>query len=205
MGIRKSKKDIVKMLLNKDLEEKEEEELIQLLVDQPLAVDIDKQEKETLSFGDRLADKFSDVFGSWTFILCFTIFIFLWVLLNVYTALLWKKSADPYPFILLNLFLSCIASLQAPIIMMSQNRQSKKDSLRNKNDYHVDLKSELILETLHEQMESIAKNQKKILSHIKDPELEVKLYTEEEIEEIVSKKVAKEILKIEKAKGKETN
>ena len=69
---------------------------------------------------------------------------------------------DPYPFILLNLVLSCIAALQAPIIMMSQNREAKKESLRNKNDYRIDLKSELILEVLHEQMLEIAKNQRKI-------------------------------------------
>ena len=75
---------------------------------------------------------------------------------------------DQYPFILLNLLLSCLAALQAPIIMMSQNRQAAKDSLRNQNDYRTDLKSELILEELHHQMEEILKNQRKILIYIED-------------------------------------
>ena len=73
---------------------------------------------------------------------------------------------DPYPFVFLNLLLSCIAALQAPIIMMSQNRSAKKDSMRSKNDYKTDLKSELILEDLHDKMETILKNQKKILKEL---------------------------------------
>ena len=76
------------------------------------------------------------------------------------------KAMDPYPFILLNLLLSCLASLQAPIIMMSQNRQAKKDTIRNKNDYRTDLKSELILESLHDDLDEILRNQKKILAYI---------------------------------------
>ena len=80
------------------------------------------------------------------------------------------NSVDPYPFILLNLVLSCIASLQAPIIMMSQNREAKKDSIRNKNDYRTDLKSELILESLHDDLDKILKNQSKILEYINSKE-----------------------------------
>ena len=76
------------------------------------------------------------------------------------------SQIDPYPFILLNLLLSCIAALQAPIIMMSQNRQAAKDSLRNQNDYRTDLKSELILEELHDKMDAILKNQRKILKQM---------------------------------------
>ena len=86
------------------------------------------------------------------------IFLLLWILLNIYVL----ENADPYPFILLNLLLSCIAALQAPIIMMSQNREAKKDRLRSSNDYKTDLKSELILEELHDKMELILSNQKKI-------------------------------------------
>ena len=81
-----------------------------------------------------------------------------------------EDAIDPYPFILLNLLLSCIAALQAPIIMMSQNRQAEKDSLRNQNDYRTDLKSELILESLHDQMNTILKNQRQILKYIKSQE-----------------------------------
>ena len=84
--------------------------------------------------------------------------------------MLWilSKKFDPYPFILLNLLLSCISAIQAPIIMMSQNRQAAKDSLRNQNDYRTDLKSELILEELHDKMEKILDNQKQILKEIEE-------------------------------------
>ena len=88
----------------------------------------------------------------------FILFLSFWMFLNEYL-----DGFDPFPFILLNLVLSCIAALQAPIIMMSQNREAKKESLRNKNDYRIDLKSELILEVLHEQMLEIVKNQKIIV------------------------------------------
>ena len=92
------------------------------------------------------------------------LFLIIWVLLNLFAF----RNLDPYPFILLNLVLSCIAALQAPIIMMSQNRQAKKDSLRSKNDYKTDLKSELILEELHDKMDLILKNQKQILKELED-------------------------------------
>ena len=91
--------------------------------------------------------------------------LIIWIIVNGF---LLANAADPYPFILLNLLLSCLASLQAPIIMMSQNRQAKKDTIRNKNDYRTDLKSELILESLHDDLEKILKNQKKILDYIEE-------------------------------------
>ena len=171
METKKTKKEIVKMLLNRDLEEKDEEELLDLLVDQPISIDVDKQEMSKMTFGDRLADKISEIAGSWTFIFLFIFFLVFWIVLNAYL-LKEGEKIDPYPFILLNLLLSCIAALQAPIIMMSQNRQAKKDSLRNQNDYRTDLKSELILEELHDKMEEILKNQKKIMKALKDDENE---------------------------------
>ncbi|MBR2833691.1 MAG: DUF1003 domain-containing protein [Bacilli bacterium] len=130
-----------------------------MLVENPIAVDIDKQEEENLKFGDRVADKVSDIAGSWTFIILFILFLMLWIVLN---SLVFPK-VDAYPFVLLNLVLSCVAAIQAPIIMMSQHREAKKDSLRNKNDYITDLKSELILEDLHHKLELILKNQKRLL------------------------------------------
>ena len=154
-----TKKEIVKKLLNKDLKTDDENELIEMLIDEPLAIDVDKYEDEFITFKDKLADKITEIAGSWNFIITFIAFLLLWMLFNGLT----NNSIDPYPFILLNLVLSCIAALQAPIIMMSQNREAKKDSLRSKNDYRTDLKSELILEVLHDQMNEIAKNQKKIL------------------------------------------
>ena len=174
MEKRRTKKDIVKMLLrNNELAEKDEEELLDLLIDQPIAIDVDKQEEAKMSFGDRVADKVSEVCGSWTFIILFVFFLIGWVILN--TVILMKdKAIDPYPFILLNLLLSCIAALQAPIIMMSQNRQAAKDSLRNQNDYRTDLKSELILESLHDHINDIIKNQKKIMKLLEEEKDEKK-------------------------------
>ncbi len=162
MEKKKTKKEIVKMLLNQNLETEDEEELIDLLIDNSIAVDVDKQDKENEKFGDKIADKITKFAGSWGFILGFTTFLILWIILNLTIF----KNLDPYPFILLNLLLSCIAALQAPIIMMSQNRAAKKDSMRSKNDYKTDLKSELILEELHDKMEKIISNQNKILKEL---------------------------------------
>lgn len=164
-----TKKDIVKMLLNVEIGEEDEEELLDLLVDQPISIDIDKQEEAKMNIGDRIADKISEVAGSWTFIILFILFLLGWISLNVFF-LKENKRIDPYPFILLNLVLSCIAALQAPVIMMSQNRQAEKDSLRNQNDYRIDLKSELILEELHDKMDILLKNQKDIIKRINQME-----------------------------------
>lgn len=162
--IQKSKKEIVKMLLNQDLETNDEEELIDILIDQPISIDVDKQNLETIKLGDKISDKLTQIAGSWTFIIGFVLFLLTWIILNMIVF----KNLDPYPFILLNLLLSCLAALQAPIIMMSQNREAKKDSMRSQNDYKVDLKSELILEELHDQMDQILKNQKEIMRHLKN-------------------------------------
>ncbi len=174
MEKRKTKKEIVQMLLkNNSMDAKDEEELLDLLIDQPISIDVDKQEEAKMTFGDKVADKVSEIAGSWGFILGFSAFLIFWIVLN--TVLLKEgKRIDEYPFILLNLLLSCIAALQAPIIMMSQNRQAEKDSLRNQNDYRTDLKSELILESLHDDLEAVLKNQKKILKYIEENENEKK-------------------------------
>lgn len=162
MEKKRTKQEIVKMLLNQNLETENEDELIELLIDKPIAVDIDKQDKQNEKIGDKIADKLTAIAGSWPFIIGFSIFLILWIVLNVYIFI----NLDPYPFILLNLVLSCIAALQAPVIMMSQNRAAKKDSLRAQNDYRTDLKSELILEELHDKIEKIIANQNKILKYI---------------------------------------
>ena len=163
-----SKKELVKMLLKSEkLDEKDEAELIDLLIDQPLSIDIDKQQDEKKTFGDKVADKVSEVAGSWGFIIGFSAFLIFWIILNGYILI---NPIDEYPFILLNLLLSCLAALQAPVIMMSQNRQAEKDSLRNQNDYRIDLKSELILEQIAEKVEKINQNQAKILKRLDDLE-----------------------------------
>lgn len=152
------------MLLNQQLDEKDEEELMDLLINQPISVDVDKEDEETVKFKDRLADNLSKKAGSWGFILSFSLFLIFWILINTYMA----KKIDPYPFILLNLFLSCLAALQAPIIMMSQNRAAEKDRMRSQNDYRTNLKSELLLEELHDHIEKIRINQEKIIELLKD-------------------------------------
>ncbi|MBR3362888.1 MAG: DUF1003 domain-containing protein [Bacilli bacterium] len=154
-----NKRELVKKLVREEIGEEEREQLLDMLIDNPIAVDVDKQEKENLTFGDKLADKVSAIAGSWPFIFVFILFLILWMVINVK----FLDNVDPYPFILLNLVLSCIAAIQAPIIMMSQNREAKKDSLRNQNDYITDLKSELILEELHDKLEEILENQEKIM------------------------------------------
>ena len=154
------KKEIVQRLVNQKLDEKDHEDLIDLLIDNPISVDVDKEQEAHTTFGERMADRISAIAGSWFFILLFILFLISWIILN--TVILLDKI-DPYPFILLNLVLSCISAIQAPIIMMSQNREAKKDSVRNQNDYIVDLKSELILEDLHRKLELLLKNQSKIL------------------------------------------
>lgn len=160
----KTRKEIVNILLKQEITKAEEDELLDLLVDKPIAVDVEKQEESNLTFGEKLADKFSAIAGSWTFILLFALFLTFWIILN--TIILKNNAIDPYPFILLNLLLSCLAAFQAPIIMMSQNRQSKKDSLRNQNDYYTDVKSELIIEELHNKIDGILKNQREIQKYI---------------------------------------
>ena len=163
-----SKKELVKALLKQEnLDEKDEEELINLLIEQPLSIDIDKQQEEKKTFGDRVADKVSEVAGSWGFIIGFSCFLIFWIVLNGF---LLMNPIDEFPFILLNLLLSCLAALQAPVIMMSQNRQAEKDSLRNQNDYRIDLKSELILEQIAEKVEKLVSNQNKIIKRLDELE-----------------------------------
>ena len=161
------------MLLNSDLDEADEEELLDLLIDQPISIDVDKMEEAKMTKGDYIADKVSEIAGSWGFIFCFSFFLIMWIVLNG-VILKDYDPVDPYPFILLNLVLSCIAALQAPIIMMSQNRQAEKDSLRNQNDYRTDLKSELILEELHDKIVELQKTQRKIIQLLKEDEKDEK-------------------------------
>lgn len=161
-----TKTELVKMLLNNKLDTKDEKELLNLLIEQPLSIDIDKEEDENITIGDKIADKVSAVVGSWTFIIIFICILIGWMVLN---GIVLKKGTeiDPYPFILLNLLLSCVAAIQAPIIMMSQNRKAKKDSKRHQNDYKIDLKSELILEELHKKIDLVLKQQKEIIKNKK--------------------------------------
>ncbi len=113
--------------------------------------------KETLTSGQRVSDKVARFGGSWKFIILFTVVLIVWIIYN--TSLPVADRFDPYPFILMNLVLSCIAALQAPIIMMSQNRQEEKDRMRGENDYLVNLKSELEIRSLHEKIDMLLQEQ----------------------------------------------
>ena len=155
----KTKKEIVKLLLNKELSEEDDQELLDLLIEQPIAIDVDKAEDAHMSTGDRIADRLSEIAGSWGFIIGFILFLLGWIILNYFAII----KLYEFPFILLNLLLSCLAALQAPIIMMSQNRQAHKDSIRNQNDYRTDLKSELISEEILKRLEEISRNERKII------------------------------------------
>ena len=167
---KKSKKELVKTLVAQNLTDTSEDELIELLLEEQISVNIEKEEEAKMTFGDKVADKLSEIAGSWGFILGFSAFLIVWIIIN--GIMLKNDAIDPYPFILLNLLLSCLAALQAPIIMMSQNRQAKKDTLRNQNDYRTDLKSELILEDLHDDINELIKNQRKIIKYIEEKEQE---------------------------------
>ncbi|TRZ52911.1 DUF1003 domain-containing protein [bacterium] len=109
--------------------------------------------REITNPGDRIADKVAKFGGSWNFIIIFFVILVIWILINTYVLLF--SSFDPYPFILLNLILSCMAAVQAPIIIMSQNRQETKDRIRSENDYKVNLKAEIEIRTLHEKIDHL--------------------------------------------------
>lgn len=132
---------------------------------------VDMEGKENISFGQKIADKVADFGGSWTFIISFLIFIIFWITLNIW--ILKDKSYDPFPFILLNLILSCIAALQAPVIMMSQNRQEEKDRIRAKNDYMINLKSEIEIRALHEKIDHLILHQQQELFEIQKIQIEM--------------------------------
>ncbi|MDD5185994.1 MAG: DUF1003 domain-containing protein [Paludibacter sp.] len=118
---------------------------------------IDDEDLQDITIGQRIADKVAIFGGSWTFIISFGVFLFIWISINIYW--LGNKGFDPYPFILLNLILSSLAALQAPVIMMSQNRQEEKDRERGKKDYMINLKSELEVRMLHEKLDHLIINQ----------------------------------------------
>jgi uncharacterized membrane protein len=118
------------------------------------------------TFGQRIADKIAAFGGSWSFIIAFFSFILLWMILNIW--LLATKAFDPFPFILLNLILSCIAAIQAPVIMMSQNRQEQKDRQRSEHDYKINLKAELEIQLLNEKMDHLLIHQNKKLLEIQE-------------------------------------
>ena len=136
-----------------------------------LSSHIDEDYESTLSFGEDLSDRLASFGGSWKFLIIFTCVLLVWILIN--TILVISHVFDPYPFILLNLILSCLAAVQAPIIMMSQNRQEAKDRLRGANDYQVNLKAELEIRQLHQKIDHLLSSQWEHLVEIQELQLEL--------------------------------
>ena len=135
--------------------------------------------KEILSRGQKISDKVASFGGSWAFIISFFVILIIWIIYNSVAAL--KNEFDPYPFILMNLILSCIAALQAPIIMMSQNRQEEKDRQRGENDYLINLKAELEIRALHQKIDLLLEEQIKILFESQAKQLEILEKIEEKL------------------------
>lgn len=136
-----------------------------------LATNVDVESEKTWTFGERLADKMADFGGSWTFLICFAVFLAAWIAIN--SAVLYWRPVDPYPFIFLNLILSCLAAIQAPIIMMSQNRQEDKDRLRSEHDYQVNLKAELEIRHLNEKLDHLLSHQWERLVQIQQVQIQM--------------------------------
>jgi len=149
-----------------------------MLEEELIVQKLQQHSDESLSTGQRIADKVASFGGSWAFIITFCTILVCWIILNVILA---SGAFDPFPFILLNLILSCIAALQAPVIMMSQNRQEEKDRLRAENDYMVNLKAEIEIRNLHQKINLLMEEQFKTL-------LDVQKYQVELLEEIAGKK-----------------
>lgn len=148
-----------------------EKSVIDSLSDDKSIVGTVEDEVEVRNFGQKIADKVADFGGSWTFIISFLLFIIFWIGSNV--TILMNKGFDPYPFILLNLILSCVAALQAPVIMMSQNRQEEKDRNRAKKDYMINLKSELEIRMIHDKIDHLILHQQQELIEIQKVQIEM--------------------------------
>jgi uncharacterized membrane protein len=149
-----------------------EREVLESLREQELlTTNVDAEFEREWSFGERLADRLAAFGGSWTFLICFAVFLALWIGMNA--LVLYWRPIDPYPFILLNLLLSCLAAVQAPVIMMSQRRQEAKDRLRSEHDYQVNLKAELEIRHLHEKLDHLLTQQWERLVEIQQIQLEL--------------------------------
>ena len=136
-----------------------------------LSSNVDAEFEKELVLGEKMADGLATFGGSWTFLIIFASILFIWIAINSF--LLLKKPFDPYPFILLNLVLSCLAAIQAPVIMMSQNRQEAKDRLRSQNDYQVNLKAELEIRHLNEKIDHLLSHQWERLVEIQQIQIDL--------------------------------
>lgn len=136
-----------------------------------ISKNIETEFDQNWTFGEKLADKIASFGGSWSFLILFGLFLIIWIVMNTVVFII--HPIDPYPFILLNLVLSCLAAIQAPIIMMSQNRQEAKDRLRSQHDYQINLKAELEIRHLHEKIDHLLSHQWERLAKIQEIQLDL--------------------------------
>ncbi|HCJ92723.1 MAG TPA: hypothetical protein DHV92_05340 [Ruminococcaceae bacterium] len=193
----KENKKLVNEIISDVKHDMSNEDIISLLADSRISANPDK---EKYTFGQRAADKIAKFAGSWAFIFSFSALLILWMVGNVILA---KRAFDPYPFILLNLVLSCVAALQAPLIMMSQNRQEEKDRRRAENDYKVNLKTEIMIEDIHGKMNRILARQAILMKLMKIDENTMKQITLEKQEEMCAEACRAEKSKSEHSEHKE--
>jgi uncharacterized membrane protein len=168
------RKNYVKEVLEEEIGELSalDQEVIESLQQHEiLSNDLSKQFERKLTFGERLSDHIAEFGGSWKFLITFGAVLVIWIAIN--GVLLVTRAFDPYPFILLNLILSCLAAVQAPVIMMSQNRAEARDRLRAENDYKVNLKAELEIRHLHEKIDHLLRRQYNRLFEIQQIQIEL--------------------------------
>jgi len=170
----KFRRDYVKEVLQQEIGELSalDNEVVESLQQHEiLSSDISKQFEKKLTFGERLSDSIAAFGGSWTFIIFFSLILLVWIGLNSF--ILANRAFDPYPYILMNLVLSALAALQAPVIMMSQNRSEARDRLRGENDYKINLKAELEIRHLHEKIDHLLRKQYNRLFEIQQIQIEL--------------------------------
>ena len=160
----KENRKLLKEVLNDIRHDMTDEEVLNLLADSKVSVSPESG-KDKYTLGQRAADTIAKFAGSWAFIFSFTGILIVWMVVNV---LLASKAFDPYPFVLLNLVLSCVAAIQAPLIMMSQNRQEEKDRRRAENDYKVNLKTEIMIEDLYDKINAVLTRQSALEKLLKE-------------------------------------
>lgn len=172
ISIMKNKKYVLDLLKSENEQLRKMHEIIEkALAEETLITTTIQDTEEERSYGEKLSDKVAQFGGSWKFIIIFGVILMLWILYN--TQVMHNQSFDPYPYIILNLILSCIAAIQAPIIMMSQNRKEVKDRKRSINDYMINLKSEIEIRNLHEKVDLSVIDQYKHLCDIQQKQLEL--------------------------------
>lgn len=156
INLMKENRKLLKDVLDDIRQDMSDEEVLNLLANRKISVRPEPENEKKYTLGQRAADAIAKFAGSWAFIFSFTGVLVLWMVVNIIMA---TKAFDPYPFILLNLVLSCVAAIQAPLIMMSQNRQEEKDRRRAENDYKVNLKTEIMIEALYDKVNIILAKQ----------------------------------------------